>query len=337
MTYFDNSGNQFVRTSVRAPIYYDRNNTAYYTDPASTSRLNSVTGNVYNSPYAGTNSGLPRSSYPYSWGFQEGGGWSFPFPDLVLQFHTGITMAANPDYQGIRFFNDYADGTLRFQINGPSGYMYKYNWMYTNTTGYYSDTNGWHIEPNTQSSYGSMNLRGSRNGWFGMHINTGNRPHVMFDGSGNGGFYHETGGRWPFYYSYGNNCVGMVGSTTSSAYGLYVSKAIFSTGNIVAFSDTRKKENIVTVDNPLEKINKLRGVYYNRKDSEDKKRELGVIAQEVNEVIPEVVTYAADIDEYGVSYGNFAGLFIEAIKEQNKIIESMRNEIQELKKQLEEK
>jgi len=46
-----------------------------------------------------------------------------------------------------------------------------------------------------------------------------------------------------------------------------------------------------------------------------------VIAQEVNEVLPEVVTYAADVDEYGVQYGNFTGLFIEAFKEQQKIID----------------
>ena len=59
----------------------------------------------------------------------------------------------------------------------------------------------------------------------------------------------------------------------------------------------------------------------------------GVIAQEVNEVMPEVVTYAKDRDEYGVSYGNFAGLFIEAFKEMKKEIEDLKKEIAELKGQ----
>ena len=51
-----------------------------------------------------------------------------------------------------------------------------------------------------------------------------------------------------------------------------------------------------------------------------KKRQVGVIAQEVEEILPEVVTYCDVNDEYGVAYGNIAGLFIESIKEQQKIL-----------------
>jgi len=65
-----------------------------------------------------------------------------------------------------------------------------------------------------------------------------------------------------------------------------------------------------------------------------KKLEMGVIAQEVELIVPEVVTYAEDIDEYGVSYGNFAGLFIEAFKEQNELINMLRKEVEELKLKL---
>ena len=75
----------------------------------------------------------------------------------------------------------------------------------------------------------------------------------------------------------------------------------------------------------------MRGVFYSRINDETKKRNIGVIAQEVEKILPEVVTYAADVDEYGVSYGNFAGLFIEAIKEQNEIIKKQSDEIKELK------
>ncbi len=55
----------------------------------------------------------------------------------------------------------------------------------------------------------------------------------------------------------------------------------------------------------MDKLLRLRGVWYNRIDDETKKRNIGVIAQEVDEVLPEVVTYAEDVDEYGVAYGNF--------------------------------
>lgn len=367
------SGN-FVQAaySVRGPIFYDSNNTGYYVDPASTTRVNEFRAFRYYDDGGnflfrrGSSSGstnhinLANSTADPSRVVGEGAGtgisWgqrtdSQPYymirmsyrnfgrstyTKLTCNWHTGLVFGANAAYGGIRFYSDAfpISQTLNFHINGGSNYTYKYTWMYTNTTGFYSDTNGWHIEPNGLSSYGSMRLRGSRNGWYGHVIDTGNRPHLMFDSSGNGGFYHQDGGRWSFYYRYSNNCVGMIGSSTSSSYGLYVSKSIYSTGNVVAYSDRRKKENIITIDSPLEKINNLRGVYYNRIDQEDAKREVGVIAQEVNEVLPEVVTYAEDVDEYGVSYGNFAGLFIEAIKEQNKIIESMRQEISELKEKI---
>jgi hypothetical protein len=314
-----------------AEAFYDRNDTAYRVDPASSSRMNAVRANVYISPYDGGNSGLARASFAYGFGFQENGGWTYPYPDLILQYHTGVTFAANNGYEGMRFKADYNDDTLIFQVNGGSNYLYKYRWMYTTSAGFYSDTNGAHWYPNTNSSYGAWRADGNRNGWYGINIGTTNNPHVMFDGSGNGGFYNETGGRWHHYYNHSNDCVGMNGSSTSASYGLYVSKAIYSTGNIVAYSDRRKKENIETVDNALDTLNKLRGVFYTKTTDETKKRQIGVIAQEVEEVLPEVVTYAADVDEYGVSYGNFAGLFIEAIKEQNEIIENQQKQIEELK------
>jgi hypothetical protein len=100
-------------------------------------------------------------------------------------------------------------------------------------------------------------------------------------------------------------------------------------GDVTAFSDARVKENVVTIDNALDKVLNLRGVYYNRNDSEDKSKKMGVIAQETMEVIPEVVNQDAS-GMYNVSYGNMAGLFIEAFKQQQKEIEELRNLIKQL-------
>jgi hypothetical protein len=292
-------------------------------------------------PYGvGGSSGWTRSLYAYSFGFQETGAWSNPYPDLVVQYHTGITLAANNSYEGIRFKADYNNDTLIFQVNGASNYLFKYQWLYTNATGFYSDTNGWHIHPNELSSYGGTALRGSRNGWRGIHFyDGGNAPHVMFDGSANGGFYYESTGRWSLYYAHGNASWGVNTSTTSASYAIYTSGNIFATGTITAASDFRKKTQIETVTNALEKVNQLRGVTYKRTDvKEDEPRydkvEMGVIAQEVEPILPEVVTYASDVDEYAVSYGNFAGLFIEAFKEQTAIINNLKKEIEELKSKL---
>ena len=97
-------------------------------------------------------------------------------------------------------------------------------------------------------------------------------------------------------------------------------------GDVTAYSDARVKENIITVDNALSKVLALRGVYYNRIDTDNSIRKIGVIAQETLPIIPEVVTKGND-EIYTVAYGNMAGLFIEAIKEQQTQIEELKNKL----------
>ena len=84
-------------------------------------------------------------------------------------------------------------------------------------------------------------------------------------------------------------------------------------GNVTAYSDERLKENIKTIPNALETVKKLRGVTFDRKDFAGKG--IGVIAQEVEQILPEVVV---DGEYKSVSYGNIVGLLIEAIKELEK-------------------
>ena len=154
---------------------------------------------------------------------------------------------------------------------------------------------------------------------------------VMFDNGGNGGMYSQPGVGWMTYFSQGNDCLGVCDSTTSSTYGLYVTGQIYATSNITAYSDRRVKENIIPIDNALEKVNKLEGVYYNKIDDEDKTKEIGFIAQEVNEVVPELVTYAEDVDQYGVKYGNATALLVEAVKELTQQVKDLKQEIEEIK------
>lgn len=116
--------------------------------------------------------------------------------------------------------------------------------------------------------------------------------------------------------------------TTAGAINIY--GALVATGDITAFSDRRVKENIVTIDNALDKVTKLRGVYYNRTDVEDKSQKIGVIAQEIQEVLPQVVL--EENDRLSVAYGNLAGVFIEAIKEQQTQIEELKTIINGLTK-----
>ena len=87
-----------------------------------------------------------------------------------------------------------------------------------------------------------------------------------------------------------------------------------STGNITAYSDIRLKTDIEVIPDALWKIRQLRGVTYERIDSGE--RQTGVIAQEVQAVLPEaVMTMNDDNKTLSVAYGNMVGLLIEAIKE----------------------
>lgn len=97
-------------------------------------------------------------------------------------------------------------------------------------------------------------------------------------------------------------------------------------GDITAFSDVRFKENIVPIDSPLEKINAMRGVYYTRIDAPGP-RHVGVIAQEIEEVLPEVVLTSGPNGNKSVAYANMVALLIEGIKEQGKLITTLQSTV----------
>ena len=104
--------------------------------------------------------------------------------------------------------------------------------------------------------------------------------------------------------------------------------------SIAGSSDIRFKKNIKTVENALDKVKALRGVYFNwNKEAFPEKNfgsqdELGFIAQEVEKVVPEIVTKENTKDEYrSVKYDKLVALLVEAIKEQQKQIDSLKIQI----------
>lgn len=124
---------------------------------------------------------------------------------------------------------------------------------------------------------------------------------------------------------------GSSGSTTLNLTGAFV-----ASGDVSAYSDKRLKTDIKVIDNAIDKVKQIRGVTFQRVDlPDDAPRQTGVIAQEVQKVLPEAVksSLKPDVEKefLCVSYGNMVGLLIEAIKEQQKQIESMQKEIDSLK------
>jgi len=104
---------------------------------------------------------------------------------------------------------------------------------------------------------------------------------------------------------------------------------ITAVGEVTANSDIRIKTNIKTLENALDKVLQLRGVEYDRIDIN--KHQIGVIAQEVEKVLPDLVV---DGDKKSVAYGNITAVLIEAIKEQQKQIEMQGKQIEDLLKKI---
>jgi Chaperone of endosialidase len=92
------------------------------------------------------------------------------------------------------------------------------------------------------------------------------------------------------------------------------------------YSSRRWKTNIQTLPDALDKVTRLRGVSYNLKDSG--KHEIGVIAEEVGAVVPEVVSYEANgKDASGVDYSRLTALLIEAVKQQRREIAALKAQL----------
>ena len=95
--------------------------------------------------------------------------------------------------------------------------------------------------------------------------------------------------------------------------------------DVTAFSDVILKDDINTIDNALERVQGMRGVFFNRKDA-NSGRQTGVIAQEVEPFLPEVVRETKDEKKIkSVAYGNMVGVLIEAIKELNAKVEELQH------------
>jgi hypothetical protein len=182
-------------------------------------------------------------------------------------------------------------------------------------------------------SYGSIEIDGgAHNGWEGYSI--GGRVVFMHDNSTATGIYNDANNEWLFY--------GLLNSYTRMYFNgssklETTSTGVTVTGDLNSTSDIRYKKNIETIDSALEKVQSLRGVTFDWdndafEEKEDTKkpnfteRATGVIAQDVEKVLPEAVHENKDGFK-NVAYGNMVGLLIEAIKEQQEQIDALKAQL----------
>jgi hypothetical protein len=114
--------------------------------------------------------------------------------------------------------------------------------------------------------------------------------------------------------------------------GVGIAGALNVGGDVVAYasSDERLKDNIELISNPIEKVQALKGVTWDWNSNADELQQslpnVGVIAQDVEKVLPQLVT-DRDNGFKGVDYAKLTGLLIEAVKDQQKQIDELKNKL----------
>ena len=225
-----------------------------------------------------------------------------------------------------RVYSSY-DGYIRY--SSATNFLHKqglsyyraYNWIEWRGTGaglYWSNSTGagWHIYPANTSTM--RHRSGATTCSIRMNTNGTDRNYIYQNSSNEIGFL-TSGGGWLFRcYNNGN---------------------VTATGNVTAYSDIRLKTDIEPIKDALDKVTNLEGIEYTRKSTGE--REIGFVAQNVKEVVPELVDVIdasteeqeALPDLHVMKYQNTTALLVEAVKELKAEVDTLRQEIAELKKE----
>ena len=300
--------------SYRAPYFYDSNDTTYYGDFAGISTVNQI-----NSTYFGYTVGDPNATYTYN-------DSSTRSKLYITNAYPVVTLNGNTS-------NANHGPTLQFTGNG---YDSNHQWVIGSSgTSAFLDF-GWGTPTNKNPHNGIAGYGGGGGGATVMRmIDSG------YVGIGPGWGAYGTG---PVNPAYNCHILGNAAATTSIASPIFydlnnttylidpsttgtslnvAGTGIFG-GDVVAYSDKKLKTNIKTLDGS--KVLKMRGVSFDRIDTGNASS--GVIAQEIQEIAPELVN-----DKNGtlaVAYGNLTGYLIEAIKDQQIMIDDLKKRLKTL-------
>ena len=154
------------------------------------------------------------------------------------------------------------------------------------------------------------------------HLNTSSASSgqiLSWNGSDYAWVADQTGG--------GGGGSGLPSGMTYSSSILDVTGQIRATGDVTAFysSDIRYKDNVKVIDNAVDKVSQIRGVEFDWNDKSDwEGHDIGVIAQEVEKVVPEIVI-ERDNGYKAVNYQKLTALLIEAVKELKEEIKELKN------------
>lgn len=151
-------------------------------------------------------------------------------------------------------------------------------------------------------------------------------------GTNHGGYFEANGptGRGVFGVATGSSGTGVMAS--GQAYDFYANGPGTNYGSA---SSIRWKQSIKEIDGALDMVMQMRGVYFDWDEEHGGQHDIGFVAEEVGQYIPEIVVYEED-GEYatGMDYSKMTPILLQAIKEQQGIISELRIEMETLRTEI---
>jgi hypothetical protein len=256
----------------------------------------------------------------------------------------GVTKSPNPNHAGVYGINQGSGPGVHGETSSSNGYgvygvAHSSGSSERNYGGYFMAAGGFGagVCGEASGTQGSGVLGISTNSSYG--VSALSREDL---GKGVGGFAHYVGGHFEAADSNGYGVVAIGGPY--EFYGDVEGVGVVGIGGTYDFyaagpgedygsaSSIRWKSDVRLIDNPLGKVMNLRGVYFNWDAEHGGKHDVGMIAEEVGEVLPEIVQYEEDgIYTSGMDYSKLTPLLVEAVK----TLKKENDELQEQNKRLE--
>jgi hypothetical protein len=309
-----NGGIGTANNSWRAPIFYDTN-TAYYGDFAGTSVMSRINVGNGNSPAIQC---VGNASYGAGTEL-EIGGWSTGTTVSKIRTSNGnLHIDSKSGHQ--LYLNHYPPGNIL--VGNGGGYLLAYQSMRSpifydsNNTAYYANLAST-SRLNTLNCDGAITSGTSSTG--NIYCGTSTSTHFRFHVVSNSTYFDMNSGtiRWR--------------QGSSTRFYFYPSTANMTiNGTLTQNSDIRIKENVIEINDCISKVQGMRGVYYNRTDFNTEVTKVGVIAQEVEAVLPELILENEESGLKSVAYSELTAVLINAIKEQQVIIDDLKSRIEKL-------
>ena len=292
-----NTGTLFAAADMRTPVFYDSNDTSYYVNPAGLSDFYSIktTSSVDIAPRWDTSFYVAQSQHYYG------------------HTSTQTMYLGEANHINIRNIAD-----IHGQARAPIYYD-------RNNTAYY-------MHPDSTSVIVGLTMAGALQTAGSITAGSSGTANIYMGGVSGNYFRFHTNNSHTYFDANVGDIHWRQGSSTRFTF--YMTSANMTiNGSLTQNSDERVKENIVEIPNAIDKVKAMKGVYYNRTDFNTGVTKIGVLAQEVEAVLPELIVEAPDSGLKSVAYGELTAVLINAVKEQQTVIDDLKSRLETLENQ----